>query len=117
EAIHDDEEITFEDLIYDYEELRNVLGITSWSVIAHSFGGYIASLYVDMFPESIDCIIFEGPSFTFSLSERSLIRAVAYELKRNGKEDLFEYYLKTLRVLSDYKEVSDIMGKAFNDLG
>jgi proline iminopeptidase len=117
EAIRDDEDITIEDLIYDYEELRNVLGIKSWSVIAHSFGGYVASLYVDMFPEAIDCLIFEGPSFTFALSERSLIRAVAYELKKNGKDDLSEYYLKALKEKSDYKELNDIMGKAFKDLG
>ncbi|MDR6555093.1 alpha/beta hydrolase [Paenibacillus qinlingensis] len=117
EAIYVDEEITFEDLIYDYEELRNVLGITSWSVIAHSFGGYVASLYVDMFPESIDCMIFEGPSFTFALSERSLIRAVADQLRINGKEELFEYYVKSISKESDYKKINAIMGKAFNDLG
>ncbi|OPH50543.1 proline iminopeptidase [Paenibacillus ferrarius] len=117
EALQDDEDIAIEDLIYDYEEIRNLLGISNWSVIAHSFGGYVASLYVEMFPTSINCLVFEGPSFTFSLSERSLVTAVAAELKKIGNDDLSEYYLKTLREESDYKKVNDIMNKAFNDLG
>ena len=45
EAILDKEHILLEDIIEDFEELRKKLHINKWSLLSHSFGGYIAVLY------------------------------------------------------------------------
>ncbi|NOU93268.1 alpha/beta fold hydrolase [Paenibacillus sp. LMG 31456] len=117
EAIEDDEEITLEDIVDDFEEIRIHLGIPKWSVVSHSFGGYIAALYASMYPKSIECLVFEGPTFNFALSERSLIRAVSNELERIGEQEKSNYYLEALNEIDDYKDIHQLMNSAFRDLG
>ncbi len=62
------------DLIEDCEELKKVLQIEKWSIIGHSFGGYVALLYASIYPSSIEKIIFEGPTFNFALTSRALLQ-------------------------------------------
>lgn len=49
--------ITLKLMIEDIEALRNHLGIQSWIVFGHSFGGMLASYYATVHPESIDGLI------------------------------------------------------------
>lgn len=63
EEITEDEAFGLNDLIEDCEELKKVLQIKKWSIIGHSFGGYLALLYASIYPGSIKKIIFEGPTF------------------------------------------------------
>ena len=42
EAIQENEEFGFQDLVDDCEALRKELGIDKWSVLGHSFGGFLA---------------------------------------------------------------------------
>ncbi|MBE7104643.1 alpha/beta hydrolase [Bacillus cereus] len=86
EVITEEEPFGLNDLIEDCEELRKVLRIEKWSVIGHSFGGYLALLYAATYPNSIEKIIFEGPTFDFSLTSRALLQKTAQLLKRYGKE-------------------------------
>lgn len=51
EAIKDNEEFHIDDIIYDCEEMRTAMGITSWSLLGHSFGGMLAARYASMFPK------------------------------------------------------------------
>ncbi|MDA1634096.1 alpha/beta fold hydrolase [Bacillus cereus] len=74
EEITEDEAFGLNDLIEDCEELKKVLQIERWSVIGHSFGGYVALLYASIYPSSIEKIIFEGPTFDFALTSRALLQ-------------------------------------------
>ena len=65
EAILDEENISLEDIIEDFEELRKKLHINKWSLLSHSFGGYLAVLYANLYPDSIEYMIYECPSFRF----------------------------------------------------
>ena len=49
--------ITMELMISDIEFLRKQLGLKSWSVLGHSFGGMVASAYATVHPEVIDRIV------------------------------------------------------------
>lgn len=86
EKITEDEAFGLKDLIEDCEELRKVLQIEKWSIIGHSFGGYLALLYARAYPNSIEKIIFEGPTFDFALTSRALLQKTAQLLKKYGKE-------------------------------
>ena len=77
EGIGDTESFGLDDLIEDCEALRHYLGIDKWSVIGHSFGGYLALLYANRYPNSIDAVIFEGPTFDFRLTAKSLLKKTA----------------------------------------
>lgn len=86
EVITEEEPFGLSDLIEDCEELRKVLQIEQWSVIGHSFGGYLALLYAETYPNSIEKIIFEGPTFDFALTSRALLQKTGSLLKKYGKE-------------------------------
>ncbi|CAM3810898.1 MULTISPECIES: alpha/beta fold hydrolase [Bacillus cereus group] len=90
EEITEDEAFGLHDLIEDCEELKKVLQIEKWSVIGHSFGGYVALLYASRYPSSIEKIIFEGPTFDFALTSRALLQKTGNLLKKYGKEKVAE---------------------------
>jgi len=117
QPILDEEHISLEDIIEDFEELRKTLHINKWSLLSHSFGGYIAVLYANLYPDSIECMIYECPSFDFALSERSMLKAAANELAKLGNPTLAEEYFEGLKQIRDYKEVNKFLMKALNELG
>ncbi|PQZ54692.1 MULTISPECIES: alpha/beta fold hydrolase [Bacillus] len=86
EEITEEESFGLSDLVEDCEELRKLLQIEKWSVIGHSFGGYLALLYASIYPNSIEKIIFEGPTFDFALTSKSLLQKTGNLLKKYGKE-------------------------------
>ncbi|MGF2714316.1 alpha/beta fold hydrolase [Bacillus cereus] len=86
EGITEEESFGLKDLVEDCEELRKLLQIEKWSVIGHSFGGYLALLYAAAYPNSIERIVFEGPTFDFALTSRALLQKTGSLLKKYGKE-------------------------------
>ncbi|WP_368906272.1 alpha/beta fold hydrolase [Bacillus wiedmannii] len=90
EEITEDEAFGLNDLIEDCEELKKVLQIEKWSVIGHSFGGYVALLYASIYPSSIEKIIFEAPTFDFALTSRALLQKTGHLLNKYGKEEVAE---------------------------
>ncbi len=117
EAILDEEYISLEDIIEDFEELRKKLHINKWSLLSHSFGGYLAVLYANLYPDCIEYMIYECPSFDFALSERSMLKAATNELAKLGNGILAEEYLEKLKNITDYKEINKLLMKALNELG
>lgn len=117
EAISDEEEITLEDIIEDFEELRKELHINKWSVLSHSFGGYLAVLYANLYPDSIEYMVYESPSFDFALSERSMLRAATKELAKLGNKTLAQDYSNAIKKTTSYKEINRLLMKVSNDLG
>lgn len=117
EAILDDEDISLEDIIEDFEELRKKLNINKWSILSHSFGGYLAVLYANLYPTSIECMVYESPSFSFALSERSMLKSAAEELIKLGNSALGEEYLRLLGEIKDYKEINNLLMKISKELG
>jgi len=79
EHLSDKDTLSPYDIIEDFEYIRKELGIKSWNIINHSFGGYLTLLYYCKYPSSIEKIVFECPSFDFGLSLRELFRGAAKE--------------------------------------
>lgn len=59
-ATRDHSTITMDKMVEDIEKLREKLGIPSWVVLGHSFGGLLATHYVAQHPEVIEKIIFSS---------------------------------------------------------
>ena len=53
------------------DELRGALGIQSWVVLGHSYGGTLACLYAYTYPERTDAVIYECSSWDLGLSAQS----------------------------------------------
>ncbi|EDL66316.1 alpha/beta fold hydrolase [Bacillus sp. SG-1] len=120
EGIGPDETFGLMDIIHDCEALRNQLDISKWSLIGHSFGGFLSVLYASEYPASIHKIILEGPTFDFQLTSRNLLRKTASLLTEAGNEAAAKDCLSladtkkpmTIRELTEkYMEFSDLLGE------
>lgn len=72
-----DEPVTVADLIADYEAIRTQLGITSWTLLGHSFGGLIALRYALAHPGETDRLVLESPVIDVASSFRWLCAGAA----------------------------------------
>ncbi len=67
-AILDSTNISIDLTLADFEAIRNQLGITDWSVLGFSYGGFVASIYCSKYPESVSKLITLGSmGFDFSV--------------------------------------------------
>jgi proline iminopeptidase len=55
-----------------------------WSLIGHSYGGYIAAAYLEKHPERIDRVVFENPTFDLASSARHLLVNAALLYRESG---------------------------------
>ncbi len=78
------ETCTVADLVEDCEGLRQALGISSWTVIGHSFGGMLALLYATQYPTAVTKVIFENPAVDIRTSVKALFAGAAKVLDRIG---------------------------------
>jgi proline iminopeptidase len=54
------------------EDLRKHLTIDFWGVIGHSYGGMLACLYADTYPDSAAGVVYECPSFNMLDTQKSI---------------------------------------------
>lgn len=87
DKIEENEPFGLEYLIDDCENIRNILGIKSWSILGHSFGGMLALLNAIKYHKSVDKVVFECPSFNFLMSMRSVYLKSTEILQKLGKYD------------------------------
>lgn len=64
-----------QDLIADFEALREQLGIERWALLGHSYGGRLALRYAVTHPSSITRVVFENPAWDMALATENLVRA------------------------------------------
>jgi len=76
---------TLDDLVEDCEGVRTALGIASWTVVGHSFGGMLALLYATKYPDAVTSLIFENPAVDIRSSVKALFLASAAVLDGIGK--------------------------------
>ena len=58
--VFDSSTISVQLTLDDFEVIRNKLGLESWNVLGFSYGGYLASLYVNEYPESVSKLVLLG---------------------------------------------------------
>ncbi|NJC33954.1 proline iminopeptidase [Sphingomonas jejuensis] len=75
-----DAPVTVDDLIADYEAIRERLGIARWTLIGHSFGGLIALRYVLAHPQGVTRLVLESPVIDAASSLHWLMGAAAQRL-------------------------------------
>jgi proline iminopeptidase len=77
DPLTDDAALTVDDLVADFDELRQQLGVERWTVLGHSIGGRYALRYALRHPDAVEAAIFENPEWDFANSTRAqLTRAL-----------------------------------------
>jgi proline iminopeptidase len=61
-AIYDSTTISVALTLEDFEAVRKNLGLKKWNVLGFSYGGYLASLYAQNYPESVSSLVLLGSS-------------------------------------------------------
>lgn len=107
ELIKETESFGLDDIIHDCEALREHLGIKHWSLIGHSFGGFLALKYAYLYSSSIVKIIFEGPTFDFKLTSIGLLEKTAEVAEKYGNLDLKQRCFSVIENNSSAKEVEE----------
>jgi proline iminopeptidase len=74
-------------LVADCEVIREALGLSSWSLLGHSFGGRIALRYAAAHPERVQTLIFENPAWDIPATERARLPRLAALLDGLGRAD------------------------------
>lgn len=87
DPILEEDAFGIQDIIEDCEEIRQTLGIERWSVLGHSFGGYVALMYANQHPDSIHKVIYEAPMFDPTLSMKSLFRRALPLFEQENQAD------------------------------
>ena len=82
--IADEEAFGVMDIVSDCDALRELLGIEHWSLIGHSFGGYVALLYAMTRPGAVDRLVLENAALDLGSSVRSLLGMAAMEYGAHG---------------------------------
>ena len=67
--------VTEHDLVADFEAVREALGIETWSILGHSYGGRLALRYAVAHPDTVTKVIFENPPWDMVLVTDTLVRA------------------------------------------
>jgi proline iminopeptidase len=78
--------VTEDDLIADFEALRETLGFDCWSILGHSYGGRLALRYAVTHPGTVTRVVFENPPWDMALATRTLVDAALPLLKELGEE-------------------------------
>jgi proline iminopeptidase len=116
DAVAADEPFGVGELVADVEALRVALGVRSWSVLGHSFGGIVALRYALEHPDPVEGIVFECPTFDLGSSSRALLRAAADELDVAGNPKRAAE-LRTVAERGTASEAFGTFGAAMGDLG
>ncbi len=65
-----EEDLSWELLLEDLEDLRKELGIRSWSIAAHDVGGSLALKYASKFPEQVTKLFLSAPEIGRTLGAK-----------------------------------------------
>jgi proline iminopeptidase len=71
DAIPENEAFGMKDSVRLIDNMREALGMDTWTVLGHSYGGMLACLYAHTYPNRVDALIYECPSWDFVLSLKS----------------------------------------------
>lgn len=67
--------VSEQDLIADFEALREQLGLEQWSILGHSYGGRLALRYAVAHPDAVTKVVFENPGWDMVLASDTLVGA------------------------------------------
>lgn len=112
DPLKEDTEFGLNDIIADCEALREQLGIQSWTVLGHSFGGYVALKYAHEHPNSLKKVIYEAPTFDLGLSSKSMIKRA---LQLLDPEHEHNRYIQQDSYTT--KDLWHAIGKVYQELG
>lgn len=79
--------VTINQLIADFEYIREQLGIAKWYLLGHSFGGYLAMRYALAAQKGLCGIIYENPCFDIGSAVHQILERYAALYSAEGETE------------------------------
>jgi proline iminopeptidase len=98
--------------IADIERIRQILGEAKLTLIGHSFGGFLASLYAAEFPENVEALVLIAPADMLVMpqeTEGGLFELVRQKLPAELQNEYDQY-------IEEYLNFQDIFSKTDREL-
>ncbi|GAB3420036.1 alpha/beta fold hydrolase [Flindersiella endophytica] len=80
-------ELSENDLVDDFDALRDELGVERWAILGHSYGGRLALRYAAAHPGTVAAVVFENPPLDMMLSARNMMQLALPLLADAGLTD------------------------------
>lgn len=87
EKIEENEMCGVDTLINDCEDLRKSLRIEKWSILGHSFGGYLALLYASKNPQNVEKVVLESSGTSLLNAIKNIYRSGIKVLKDKNLDE------------------------------
>lgn len=124
DAIIGDKPFGMVDHIKLIDKMRKIMKINTWTILGHSYGGMLACLYAYTYPDNVETVIYDCPSWNYVLSAKSVAshflpyfqrlqstegqsncyRIICKDYYGNNKSEVFEDLLSVLSLVKDEKE-------------
>jgi proline iminopeptidase len=100
---------SLERMIEDIEDLRKEYGMEKFSIMGHSFGGLLATVYTEKYPEHIDKLILLNSSLNVSQSIQNQVQFIKKELNlpEENRETFSELQYQMVQKNLIYKVLTD----------
>lgn len=103
-SIPENKDYSLSRVVKDFNEVRQALGFKKWSVMAHSFGGILATEYAFQFPKSIKSMVYLNCTISILDSGRSVIEKTIELLPELSSDEVAALKNDSTPLLSRYFE-------------
>ncbi|QHW34717.1 alpha/beta hydrolase [Paenibacillus rhizovicinus] len=117
DRLREEETFGIADIIADCEEIRTRLGFERWSVLGHSFGGYVAMKYALQHRGSVKSVLYEAPTFDIGRSMNAIINGALQVFERDHEPEHAEHCRQLLNRNASARELWQSVGKLWRLLG
>eukprot|EP01060_Flectonema_neradi_P029520 TRINITY_DN409_c1_g2_i1.p1 TRINITY_DN409_c1_g2~~TRINITY_DN409_c1_g2_i1.p1 ORF type:complete len:350 (+),score=58.00 TRINITY_DN409_c1_g2_i1:53-1102(+) len=118
------DKVGFHHDVLDLEKLRIAFGYDKISIVGHSWGGFIASMYAAEFPDRVESLVLSAPAAVIkgpASAEKDFLKVIKSKLLEQGKTDLATGYDEYLVKLMDFGAIGthteDSLTKLNNGIG
>jgi proline iminopeptidase len=103
-SIPENKDYSLSRVVKDFDEVRQVLGYKSWNVMAHSFGGILATEYAVQFPKTIKSMVYLNCTISILDSGKSVIKKTIELLPELSTEEVASLENESIPLLNRYFE-------------
>lgn len=103
-SIPENKDYSLSRVVKDFEEVRQALGYDSWDVMAHSFGGILATEYAVQFPTTIKSMVYLNCTISILDSGKSVIKKTIELLPELSREEVAALKNERIPLLNRYFE-------------
>lgn len=97
-------------VVKDFDEIRQKLGYKQWMIIAHSFGGILATQYAYEYPATIKAMVYLNCTLNLPYTAQSAIMK-GLEFLSNNKEDRKYFLNDSIPLLKRWGDMFDTLRK------